>query len=181
MPRKSRPILERIARFIKLRLLHIQDSPQRIATGVAIGFFAAFSPLLGFHILLALVLSFMLRANKLAAVVSVWLNNPITAVPMFYLGYVLGGAITGFFGGSQVEQPQFSQFMAQFKEATDLNVFTSEFWHEILEFCFRVGLELWIGCTILGIVSAICGYFITLRFILWHRKKHPRRRYLDLQ
>ena len=39
-------------------LLHIQDSPERTAAAFAIGIFFGFSPFLGFHTLLALIVAF---------------------------------------------------------------------------------------------------------------------------
>ena len=63
---RSRPVL----RFVKFRILHVDDSPQRIARGIAIGFFTAYLPVFGLHMLIALMLAWLLRANKVLAVLA---------------------------------------------------------------------------------------------------------------
>lgn len=49
------------------RILAAHDAPRSIATGVAVGVFFGFSPFFGLKTLLAVVVTWMLRGNKLAA------------------------------------------------------------------------------------------------------------------
>jgi uncharacterized protein (DUF2062 family) len=63
---RLRPVL----RFIKFRILHVDDSAQRMARGVAAGCFVAYLPVLGLHIPLAFILAQLIRANKALAVVA---------------------------------------------------------------------------------------------------------------
>jgi uncharacterized protein (DUF2062 family) len=60
-----------------------------VAGGVAVGFFLAFVPF-PFQMITAAALAILLRVNLPIAVSGVWLTNPITMAPMFYLAYKLG-------------------------------------------------------------------------------------------
>ena len=68
---------QRFKRFIKLRILHVSDSPHKIAMGVAIGIFVAWTPVIGPHMIMALALCALLRANKLVGVASVWVMQSV--------------------------------------------------------------------------------------------------------
>ncbi len=70
----------------------IKDSPQSIALGAAIGMFLGFSPLFGLKTLLALLLAFLFRVNKIAAVVAVSLHDVLLPFwPVVYrLEYDIG-------------------------------------------------------------------------------------------
>jgi uncharacterized protein (DUF2062 family) len=57
---RLRPVL----RFINTRILHIDDSPEYIARGIAIGLFTAWLPLLGLQIIIAVLMATVLKAKK---------------------------------------------------------------------------------------------------------------------
>ena len=84
---------DKLVRVIKFRILHANDSPHRIALGVSLGLFLACMPIFGLHILIALLLCILLRANKLAALTCVWVSNPFTLVPIYYSDYYIGRAV----------------------------------------------------------------------------------------
>ena len=52
--------------YLGHRIRRLPDTPERIALGFACGAFSSFTPLFGLHILLAIGLARMLRANILA-------------------------------------------------------------------------------------------------------------------
>jgi len=95
-PRKGFP---RPARYLAKRILRLSATPHAVATGVAAGTFSAFTPLLGFHVLIALALAYLLAGNLLAAVLSPALANPLTipiiAVATFRVGEVALGVSAG--------------------------------------------------------------------------------------
>jgi hypothetical protein len=64
--------------YVRKRLHRLPDNPRRIALGFACGAFVSFSPLFGFHILIAVGLAFLLRGNLLAAAFGTIVGNPIT-------------------------------------------------------------------------------------------------------
>ena len=76
-------------------LLHVEDSPSRVALAFALGVFIAFFPLLGIHTGLAIVIAIAFRLNKAAILVGAWINNPWTLAPMYTAGTLLGCFILG--------------------------------------------------------------------------------------
>jgi uncharacterized protein (DUF2062 family) len=73
-----------------LVLLHVEDSPNRVAGAFALGVFIAFFPILGIHTALAIGLAVALRLNKVAILAGAWINNPWTLAPMYTAGTLLG-------------------------------------------------------------------------------------------
>jgi uncharacterized protein (DUF2062 family) len=91
----------RALRYRGRQLMRISGSPHAVAAGAAAGIFAAFSPLFGFHYIIAACLAFALGGSILASAAVTTLANPLT-MPMFWAAsYEVG---TLFFEGS----PHFS-------------------------------------------------------------------------
>lgn len=77
------------------RLMHLQDDPDRIANGYALGIFLATTPLIGMKVFIALGVTWLCNWNKAAAIVGVYHVNSLTA-PMFYgFTYFIGSRLTG--------------------------------------------------------------------------------------
>ena len=78
------------------RLLAIDDPPERTALAFSIGVFIAFSPFLGLHTILATLLAFLFRFNKIAIYTGTFVNNPfLTLVPIIIASYAVGAFILG--------------------------------------------------------------------------------------
>ena len=73
----------------------IRDTPHRIAWGFAIGMVINWLPIIGGQMLVAMGLSWLLRANVLASVPPVWISNPVTMLPIFWLQNQVGGLLVG--------------------------------------------------------------------------------------
>lgn len=65
-----------------------------VATAFSIAFFCTFVPL-PIHTLLALVLAIYLHANIPICFVLLWINTPITYIPIFYFAFKVGSFILG--------------------------------------------------------------------------------------
>jgi uncharacterized protein len=76
-------------------LLHVEDSPTRVAAAFALGVFIAFFPLLGIHTGLAIAIALAFRLNKVAILAGAWTNNPWTLAPMYTAGTLLGCFVLG--------------------------------------------------------------------------------------
>jgi uncharacterized protein (DUF2062 family) len=75
-----------------MTLMTLPDTPHAIALGSAIGMFFGFTPLFTLKTLLAFVITWLCRANKTAAVITVTLHDVLLPfVPaMFFWQYKLG-------------------------------------------------------------------------------------------
>ena len=76
-------------------LLHVEDSPSRVALAFALGVFIAFFPVLGVHTAMAIAAALVFRLNKVALLAGTFANNPWTVAPMYSAGTLLGCAVLG--------------------------------------------------------------------------------------
>ena len=174
---RLRPVL----RFVKFRILHVDDSPQRMARGIAIGLFTAYLPFFGLHMLVALALAWLMRANKVLAVLSTWISNPLTFVILYYPAYRLGRVILSLFRTkTEVELQQLQAlFTHTFSlETMVVNLFDPDYWKEVGRVFTLIGTETFIGGFILGLLAGLIGYRIAFYTIIGYRTRKQERRKL---
>ena len=91
-PRRS---LGRSIGYILLRLKRLPSSPHRIALGCAAGVFAVFTPFLGVQLILAGVISLVLRGSVLASFLASFVGNPLTYPIIWFATFNLGNVLLG--------------------------------------------------------------------------------------
>ena len=123
-----------------------------ISRAFAIGLFCAFMPI-PLHTLLAAVLAVFFSSNILLSMALVWVNNPITMVPIYYYTYKLGSYILG-----MELDPNF--------------VFALEY---ILENLTTTTLALCVGGLIVSPIAAILGYIGILLIYKYRAFKRIKR------
>jgi len=85
----------RAARYYYLRFIRLKGHPRVLARGVAIGTFIGITPTIPFHTILALLLAFILRGSKVAALLStIIVSNPVTLLPQYYISWQVGNLLT---------------------------------------------------------------------------------------
>jgi uncharacterized protein (DUF2062 family) len=136
-------------------LLHVEDSPSRVALAFAVGVFIAFSPLLGIHTLLAIVIAVAFRLSKPAIVVGAWTNNPWTIAPMYSAGTLVGCFVLGVSPASLSE--------------IDWSLHGRAFYESLVDGFRPLLMPFVVGNLLLGAVAAIAS-FLVLRFLLKQRK-----------
>ena len=168
--KKPRGKLNQLLRRLFRWLLTLRGSPESIGLGVAIGFFVAFSPLLGIHLILAIVLATVLNANRPAALTLIWLNNPATFVPVFALEYWVGSF---FWPGPPVARVKqvLGETLERFTSAGFFNF--REHVHAVLELGRDIFIPMLIGGTLIGLLVGTAAYFPTVALV---RKLRSRRR-----
>lgn len=126
---------------------------RRTATrAFAVGLFCAWLPI-PFQMGIAVVGALVLGANLPLSVALVWLNNPITLMPMFYGAYTLGVALIG------AEPQPFHMELS---------------WHWLVSAFATVGPALLLGALLLAGISAALGAS-TISW-LWVRAVRRQRR-----
>jgi uncharacterized protein len=170
-----RRIPRKIKDFFIHRILHADDTPHRIALGLAIGTFVATTPALGLHTVMAIGLAALLRANKAAAVSFVWINNPFTFVPVYGSALWLGSLLVP--GDPTVQSTIWQELTAPSTHGSGFlhNAFSYDFWAGVLQLMVRLGLQLWVGSLILGLAAAATLYFLTRWAIQAYRARHHSR------
>ena len=82
--------LLRIFKLLKLKIYRIRDFPEAVAIGLSWGAAVSFTPLLGFHLVICFVGTWLMRGNYVAAIVGTIVGNPWTFPLFFYLDYKIG-------------------------------------------------------------------------------------------
>jgi len=136
--------------------LLLDEPPERTARTYGLGVFLGFSPLIGLHTLLAVVILLVARVNRLALLLGVYTNTPWTVAPSLALGTGLGLFLTGSHG----EIPRF----------TFETLSSGQFWIELTTDAWDLVLPFMVGNSILAAGFGFLAYFLLLRFLLRFRK-----------
>ena len=80
----------RIVRLFKLKIYRIRDFPESVAIGLSWGAAVSFTPLLGFHLIICYLGTWLMRGNLIAATVGTIIGNPWTFPVFFYVDYKIG-------------------------------------------------------------------------------------------
>ncbi|MHB8481916.1 MAG: DUF2062 domain-containing protein [Nitrospiria bacterium] len=138
---------------IKIKeLLSLKEAPRKTALAFSIGVFIAFSPILGFHTLMVILVAWLFRLNPVALILGAFVNNPWTFAPLYggslWFGVYLYGGVSSF--------PQVSwQHLTFLSFVENLKPYIAPFF---------------LGTTLLGVFFGVISYFITYYFILQFRK-----------
>jgi uncharacterized protein (DUF2062 family) len=141
---------ERFRRVLQA-LLHVGDTPHRTALAFGIGVLIAFSPFLGVHFGIALLVAFLFRLNRVAILVGTYINNPWTLAPMYLAGTSLGCLLLG--------------VSSDGLDAIDWDLSGTAFFEGLL---VTLRPYLWpfvIGNTVLGAACGFAGYVLLRRFL----------------
>lgn len=138
------------------QVLHLEDSPHRLALGFAVGIFVAWTPTIGLQMLLAALLTWLCRANKLIAIAVVWISNPYTALPIYWFNYLVGYWCVG---GEKVNWAWFDTLLTRPEPNMGFSAYLSYAYHKMTE----VAYPLILGSCLVGIVLALVSYPLILR------------------
>ncbi len=142
-----------------VRFLRLRGAPDEIAKGLALGVFIGMTPTLGFQMVIAIFLAILLKENKIAAALGVWITNPVTAPIVYALEYESGRLLMG---------------MERARLPSELT------WSTLQNLGWEILAPLCVGSLIFGVLCAALTYALTLRFIplakAWRVPRWPRPR-----
>ncbi|MBK6808642.1 MAG: DUF2062 domain-containing protein [Sandaracinaceae bacterium] len=124
----------RLKNVVVSGILGLDDSPQRIALGVFLGFVVAMTPTLGLQIVIYVALAALLRVNKVAGVPILFITNPVTAVPVYGFCWWLGNLVLhGGKGESSWEEVQARLMAAESGNNESLwgQLLSADFWSRV--------------------------------------------------
>jgi uncharacterized protein (DUF2062 family) len=149
----------RSTRYLAHRIARMPGTPASIAVGFACGVAVVFTPFVGFHLVIALVLAWIVRGSPLAAAIGTLASNPWT-IPVILVGtYKLGARMLG--AQSHHHLPRDVNFIY------------------MLHHPLQVLLPMAVGSIPLAAAAWIITYF-PARFLVerYHRRRELRRRTL---
>lgn len=159
-------------RVLVLDLLGREESPERVAAAIGLGVAIGFSPFVGVHLVLALALAFLLKLNKLDAVLGTLIGNVPTWGVVFPLGYRLGRAILGYDRRTvprlNIEPLLHSDFTWIFHPVRTMHVVFGQ--HALGPRLLSFG----VGTMILAIALGLAATFIAREILRLYHRRHPR-------
>lgn len=147
--------LKRKARLTYLKILRIDDPPERIARGAAIGVAMGVLPTFGLGIIFSIAAAFVLRANKAASVLGSFIMNPVTSPFFWTASLVTGSLLTG---------EDYSTMYAKISK----NGFLTGAWDTYMVFLA--------GNIIITAATTFASYYLVKNAIIRHRIKKEKRR-----
>jgi hypothetical protein len=124
------------------RVWRLTGTPHVIALGVAAGVFMSFTPFLGFHIVVAMLIAWVLRGNLLAAVFGTMMGNPVTYPPIWLGTYDLGNWLIGAHARA------------------DIDLTSTLMGPRAFDMILPVLVPMAVGSVPLGLVAALISYFV---------------------
>ncbi len=162
--------LARLWHLTLLRLHRIRVSDHQIALGFAAGAFVAFSPLLGFHFILAALIALVIRGNVLAAALGTMVGNPITLPFLFLADYNLGATLLG--------RPRLGNLAIAVPEEGGVLLHEGPMGmvHAMMKALGPYFLPMTIGSIPLGLISAVVSYkLVRMGLLSLHHRRERRR------
>jgi len=150
-----------IKRTLQLLLL-VKEPPRRTAFAFALGVFLGFSPLIGLHTLLGLLLAQYFKLNKVTLLVGVYVNNPWLVVPYFGFATWFGVWLTGLPEGTTIPHLGLRE------------VFSLDFWRELVS-QYALLYPVIVGSSVLAVAFGLLAYPLCLwgiRRFAPHRVEH---------
>lgn len=160
--------------FLK-KLLQLEDTPESIARGASLGMFIAWTPTVGIQMILVGIINTLFKANRLAGIVMVYISNPLTLLPIYWLNYVVGAFLLGM---DTISKQQFAAVIPNTSEG--LFDYFMRFVQNLLDLGWDVAAPTLFGGAVIGALLALPTYPLTLRFVKRERafvaKLRERRR-----
>ena len=146
--------LRRFFSYYKFKLARLPASSYAISAGFACGSMVSFTPLLGFHFILAVVFAYLLRANYIAALIGTIVGNPISFPFIWGLIYKVGAFI--------VDKPED-------------NLRPNINFEIIINQTYDIFIPMLVGGAVLAIPVWVLTYFITYSFVSSFKKARIKK------
>lgn len=152
-------------------LLRSTHPPEYTARGVANGVFWGLTPTVGLQTIEITGTWVVLRrlgldSSLLQAYVWVWVNNPVTMIPMYFLFYVTGLAMLG----DLARSAGYDGFVAIWSSASSLS-----WWEGLLAVIRAIGTPLFLGAVPYAVVGTLLAYRWALAVVRRRRLRLRKR------
>jgi uncharacterized protein (DUF2062 family) len=144
-------------RAVFRRLLAVDDPPERTALAFSVGIFIAFSPFLGLHTIMATLVAFLFRFNKIAIYTGTFVNNPfLTLVPIIAASYAVGALLMG----RPLSLPEEGWKLLQ-----EPHLLNGDYWRQLFTHLWDIVVPFSIGGMALSVVCSLAAYPVTLKLL----------------
>ena len=147
--------LRRFFSYYKFKLARLPASSYAISAGFACGSMVSFTPLIGFHFVLAVMFAYLLRANYIAALIGTIVGNPISFPFIWGLIYKVGAFI--------VDKPED-------------NLRPNINFEIIINQTYDIFIPMLVGGAVLALPIWVITYFITYSFVSSFKKAKQKNK-----
>lgn len=150
----------RFLRSIYLKLVRMNDTPQKIAVGLGIGVFFGVMP--GFGPFVAVFFAFIFRVNRASALLGSVLTNTWLIIPTFLLAAKAGSMVTG----------------ASYKDIySACQALTKDFrWDSLLKLsAYDIIIPVVVGYFVISLVTGIIAYLSALLLVNYINRKKIKK------
>ena len=169
----------RLGVYFLMRLTRLSGTSHSIALGFACGAAISFTPFVGFHIVLSILLAYLLRGHLIASVVGTVVGNPWTFPFIWLATYKVGQMMLG--SGEAAPWPAVTMFKHVVVDLADLiwPTLTGQVsWDAIKAVVLDLRNLIWpmsVGGVPLGLIAGIVTYFPIVRAIDAFQEARQRR------
>jgi uncharacterized protein len=151
MAKKRRFAPKRWLKYHFKRLVRLNDTPNKIAGGVAIGVFIGLFPTPFIGLILAPVVATIMKMNRIASLIGTLVMNPLTSPLVYALSYTLGLLLLG---------RGFQNPLVLMKQEGITHWFGKD-----------VIVPYIIGIAIISIIGTFASYWITLHLVPYYKQR----------
>ena len=148
-----------VPRSLLRQILALDDTDHSKALGVAIGMFIGMTPTVGIQMVMVMIVAVLTSRlfyfNRVAAILTVYISNPFTMLPLYWMNYKIG---TWFVEGNVTRK--------EFAKALEYNGF-AEWWECILRLFVTIGTPLIVGSMIVATVLGVASYPLMRWLLKW--------------
>jgi uncharacterized protein (DUF2062 family) len=153
-----------------MELASLNASPHNIALGTAIGAFISITPTVPLHTIFAFIFASIFNADKKAAMIAVWISNPITIPFTYAASYYMGIAILDI-------EPSNCNFVYELLSRLQSDLTFGEKINSVASF-FKADLPIFyamvVGGAAIGVPLAIGSYFLIKNWVKKFRKNKDK-------
>jgi uncharacterized protein (DUF2062 family) len=158
--KKSGPGWWRWLKYHYLRVLRLNDTPEKVAAGLSLGVVLGILPTFGLGIIIAAFIAGLFKVNKASAIIGTLVMNPWTSPFFWALSYLTGAFVLG------EDLRTTLHFVRSLKDHADI-------WKSLLT--QRVILPYIVGNAIVTIGAAATAYIAGLYIVRGYKKAKMRR------
>ena len=141
-----------------LHMLGRDDPPEVVAASFALGVAISFTPLIGLHWVIALVLALILKLNKFDVLLGTLVVNPLTLPPVAWVAIHLGRLL----------------LQARHEAITHLpwaDFFHRSFWEQAGPRMKAIGVQWAVGMFVLSFIAGALTYVFFVRILRMRRER----------
>lgn len=171
-PKQSRDLrLGRRLAYYWRRLMRVRATPHEVALGCAAGIFASFTPFLGFQMLLAGGLAFVLRVSIPAALLGTFAGNPLSWPAIWASSYLAGAWLLGHEPVLLTSDQVNTSMTLLLRAATDHSPVAFE---AAADFVTPIIKPMIYGSVLIGLIAAAGSYYPTRRAVrVFQKRRRP--------